>query len=281
MTETEYDLNNKTAVVTGASRGIGEAIARSLARHGATVVLSSRKQERLDKVAASINEQGAGRAIPIACHTGHTDAIEALFARVQAELGRLDVLVNNAATNPYFGPATGISESAFDKTLEVNIAATNPYFGPATGISESAFDKTLEVNIKGYFLMAQHAARMMTEQRSGSIINIASIAGITSAPYQVVYGMTKAAVISMTRGLARELGPFGVRVNAIAPGLTKTRFAGALFENPEIYKHFIELTPLRRHAEPEEIAGAALYLASEASSFTTGSVIVCDGGMTA
>ena len=255
MAETEYDFNNKTAVVTGASRGIGEAIARSLARHGATVVLSSRKQERLDKVAASINEQGAGRAIPIACHTGHTDAIEALFARVQAELGRLDVLVNNAATNPYFGPATGISESAFDKTLEVNI--------------------------KGYFLMAQHAARMMTEQRSGSIINIASIAGITSAPYQVVYGMTKAAVISMTRGLARELGPFGVRVNAIAPGLTKTRFAGALFENPEIYKHFIELTPLRRHAEPEEIAGAALYLASEASSFTTGSVIVCDGGMTA
>jgi len=191
MAETEYDFNNKTAVVTGASRGIGEAIARSLARHGATVVLSSRRQERLDKVAASINEQGAGRAIPIACHTGHTDAIEALFARVQAELGRLDVLVNNAATNPYFGPATGISESAFDKTLEVNI--------------------------KGYFLMAQHAARMMTEQRSGSII-----------------GMTKAAVISMTRGLARELGPFGVRVNAIAPGLTKTRFAGALFENPEI-----------------------------------------------
>ncbi|MCP5113811.1 MAG: glucose 1-dehydrogenase [bacterium] len=255
MAEMNFTLENKTAIVTGASRGIGESIARGFARQGATVVISSRKQESLERVAASINADGPGKAIPIACHTGHGDAIAALFDQVASKLGRLDILVNNAATNPYFGPA-----------LE---------------IGESAYDKTMEVNLKGYFLMCQRAGRMMVVQGAGSIINISSIAGLAGSPDQVVYGMTKAAVINMTKGFARELGPAGIRVNAIAPGVTKTKFAGALFENPEIYEALMGMTPLGRHAVPGELVGAALYLASDASSYTTGSVIVCDGGLTA
>ena len=260
---TDFSLSAKTAIVTGASRGIGEAIARQLAARGATVVLVSRTQESLDAVAASINGAaggadagaGGGKAIAIACHTGKSEAIEALFERLRGELGRLDILVNNAATNPYFGPAIGIEEQAFDRTMEVNV--------------------------KGYFLMSQHAARIMVEQGSGSIINIASVAGISPGPLMVVYSMTKAAVISMTKGMAKELGPKGVRVNAIAPGLVETQFAAALIDNPKFYDAMVGMTPLRRHGQPHEIAGAAVYLASEASAFTTGAVLVCDGGATA
>lgn len=255
MAAIDFKLDNKTAIITGASRGIGEAIARGFANQGATVVLASRKQEALDAVAASINADGRGKAIPVACHAGNMGAINALFERVRSELGRLDILVNNAATNPYFGPATGIEERAYDKTMEVNL--------------------------KGYFFMSQQAGLMMTRQKSGSIINVASIAGIMGSQMQVVYGMTKAAVISMTKGMARELGPVGVRVNAIAPGLVETKFASALIQNPAIHKVVVDMTPLRRHGQPDEIVGAALYLASDASSFTTGSVIVCDGGATA
>jgi NAD(P)-dependent dehydrogenase (short-subunit alcohol dehydrogenase family) len=251
----DLELAGKVAVITGASRGIGEAIARGLAAHGCDVVLASRKQEGLDTVAGSINGEGAGRALPIACHTGDPDSIEALFESVVSHFGRLDILVNNAATNPFYGPAVEMPEWAFDKTIEVNV--------------------------KGYFVMSQHAARLMLEQKSGSIINIASIAAMSPAPGQVVYAMTKAAVIAMTKGLAKELGPAGVRVNAIAPGLVETKFAGALIEDPEIQKHIKDSTPLGRHGQPEEIVGAALYVASSISSFTTGSVIVCDGGATA
>jgi NAD(P)-dependent dehydrogenase (short-subunit alcohol dehydrogenase family) len=255
MAQADFSLDGKTAIVTGSSRGIGEAIARGFAENGATVVLASRKQEALDAVAESINSEGKGKAIAIACHTGKPDQIEALFEQVKSECGALDILVNNSATNPYFGAAVDCPDWAFDKTFEVNV--------------------------KGYFMLTQHAGKIMAEQGSGSIINVASIAGISPGPFQVVYSMTKAAVINMTQGFAKELGPQGVRVNAIAPGLVETKFAAALVENPDILNMHNEATPMKRHAQPNEIVGAALYLASDASSFSTGSVIVCDGGATA
>jgi NAD(P)-dependent dehydrogenase (short-subunit alcohol dehydrogenase family) len=251
----DFNLEGKTAIVTGSSRGIGEAIARGFAEYGATVVLASRKQEDLDQVAASINSVGNGKAVAISCHTGKPDQIQALFDRVMSELGRLDILVNNSATNPYYGAAVDCPDWAFDKNFEVNV--------------------------KGYFVMSQHAGRIMAGQGSGSIINVASIGGIHPGTFQVVYAMTKAAVINMTKGFAKELGPNGVRVNAIAPGIVETKFAAALVENEELMKDYIAATPLRRHAQPKEMVGTALYLASEASSYTTGEVIVCDGGVTA
>ena len=249
----DFSLKDKVAIVTGGSRGIGEAIAKGLAEQGATLVLCSRKQDGVDAVAKDIIAAG-GKAVGIACHTGQSAAIAALFARVKEEFGRVDVLVNNAATNPYFGPAIEISEGAFDKTFEVNV--------------------------KGYFLMAQHAARMMVDQGKGSIINIASIAGISPPPMQGIYGVTKSAVIAMTRMFAKELSGAGVRCNAIAPGLVETKFASVLIESPEMLEHFTSRTPMGRHAQPEEIVGAAVYLASDASSYTTGAVITCDGGYT-
>ena len=251
MAIADFSLTGKIAIVTGASRGIGEAIARGLAEQGATVVIASRKQEGLDAVAASIQAAG-GRAIPVACHTGKPTDIEALFAKVQSECGRVDILVNNAATNPYFGPIIHASESVFDKTFEVNV--------------------------KGYFLMAQHAARIMLAQGAGSIINIASIAAISPSLMQGVYAMSKAAVVSMTQSFAKELGPAGVRSNAICPGLTDTKFAKVLIDTKEIHDLFVKDVPLGRHAQPEEMVGAAIYLASDASRYTNGAVIVCDGG---
>ena len=181
--------------------------------------------------------------------------IDALYDKVMDTYGKVDILVNNAATNPYFGPALGISEGAYDKTFDVNT--------------------------KGYFFMAQRAGNIMAEHKGGSIINIASVAGLRGPSMQTVYGMTKAAVILMTKAFAVELGPAGVRCNAICPGLTETHFASVLIETESIYNDAIESIPLKRHAQPDEIAGAALYLAADASSFTTGSIIVIDGGNTA
>jgi len=255
MVQTNFNLDGKVAIVTGSSRGIGEAIARGFAENGATVVLASRKQEVLDAVAESINSEGKGKAIAIACHTGKPDQIASLFERVESECGGIDILVNNSATNPYFGAAVDCPEPAFDKTFEVNV--------------------------KGYFMMSQYAGKAMAAKGGGSIINVASIAAISPGPFQVVYSMTKAAVVNMTQGFAKELGPQGVRVNAIAPGVVETKFAAALVENPEIMKQYNAATPLRRHAQPNEMVGAALYLASDASSYTTGTVLVLDGGATA
>lgn len=249
-----FDLSEKVAVITGASRGIGEAIAKTFAEAGATVVVSSRKQEAVDKVASEIKEAG-GKAMAVACHTGKMEMIDALYEKVMDEYGKVDVLVNNAATNPYFGDLLHISESQFDKTFEVNT--------------------------KGYFFMAQKAGNIMMKQGKGNIINIASIAGLEGPVMQGVYGMTKAAVILMTKAYARELGPFGIRCNVICPGLTETYFSKVLIETKAIHDAAIQMIAMKRHAQPDEMAGAALYLATEASSFTTGAVIVCDGGATA
>ena len=251
----DFSLKDKVAIVTGASRGIGEAIAKTFAQHGAKVVLVSRKQEALDKVAAAIKGSG-GEALAVACHTGKIADMDALYKKVVDTYGRVDILVNNAATNPYFGDSLNIPESMYDKTFEVNT--------------------------KGYFFMSQKAAKIMLGQpKKGVIINVASIAGIKAPPMQVVYGMTKAAIILMTKGMANELGPFGIRINCICPGLTETAFSKVLIDTKAIHDMAISQIPMKRHAQPDEIAGAALYLASEASSFTTGAVIVVDGGNTA
>lgn len=247
----DFELNGKVILVNGGSRGIGEAFALEFARRGASVVVTSRRQEGVDAVAQAITTAG-GKAVGIACHTGKTEDIEALFARIQSEFGRLDVLVNNAATNPYFGPLVEAPEAAFDKTFEVNV--------------------------KGYFLMAQRAGRMMADQGSGSIINVASIEGLSPSPMMGIYSMTKAAVIMMTKVIAKELGGANVRCNCICPGLTETRFAKVLIDTPEIYDQYIARAPMARHAQPEEIVGAAVYFASDASSYTTGAIVNCDGG---
>jgi NAD(P)-dependent dehydrogenase (short-subunit alcohol dehydrogenase family) len=251
----DFSLKGKVAVVTGASRGIGEAIARGLAEQGADLVIASRKAEPLASVASDISRTLGVKCLPVACHTGDPDAIAALFGKVKSEFGRCDVLVNNAATNPYFGPA-----------IQMELAA---------------FDKTFEVNVRGYFVASQHAARMMVDQGKGSIVNVASVAAISPGPMQCAYSMTKAAVVNMTKCFAKELGSSNVRVNAICPGVVETKFASVLINTPEIYDQFIRQIPLARHAQPSEMVGLAIYLASDASSYTTGAAFVSDGGMTA
>lgn len=247
-------LQGKVALVTGASRGIGEAIAVAYARSGAKVMLASRKIEGLEAVASRIRAEG-GEAAAMACHTGREQDVVALVAATVERFGKVDVLVNNAATNPHFGPMLTADDGAWRKTFEVNV--------------------------EGYFKLAREVVRHLTSRDAkGSIVNVASVAALAAAPLQGVYGMTKAAVVSMTRTLAFELGPSGIRVNAIAPGLVKTRFADALVSNPDIVQRITDRTPLGRYATPDEIAGAALYLASDAASFVTGHVLVVDGGLT-
>ena len=245
-------LKDKVIVVTGASRGIGEAIARACVDAGANVVLASRKQADLDKVAADLGN----RALALACHTGKAEEVDAMFARAVDKFGKVDGVVNNAATNPYFGPLLDTPDAAIDKTIEVNV--------------------------RGYLYCARAFVKhARTRGGGGSIVSIASIAGLRAAPMQGIYGMTKAAVISMTQTLAFELGGSNIRVNAIAPGLVETKFAAAIVGNPMLRDHIVKRTPLARHAQPSELAGAAVYLLSDASSFTTGSVMVVDGGLTA
>jgi NAD(P)-dependent dehydrogenase (short-subunit alcohol dehydrogenase family) len=249
-----FSLEGKVAIVTGASRGIGEAIATRLAQHGAKVVLAARKPDALEAVAARITQAG-GLAHAVVAHTGKAEDIDALVKAAVERFGQVDVLVNNAATNPYFGPM-----------LEVE---------------DGAWDKTFEVNVKGYFMLMRAVARHLEARGAkGSLINVASIAGLRAAPMQAVYGMTKAAVVSMTQSLAQELGGLGIRVNAIAPGLVETRFAQAIVASDELRAHVVERVALGRHAQPDEIAGAAVFLASEASSYVTGQVLVVDGGTT-
>ena len=239
-------------MVNGASRGIGEAIARGLADCGATVVLTSRRQDGVQSVADAIVEAG-GKAIAHACHAGHLDEIDTLFEMVRKEFGRLDILINNAATNPYYGEASGLSPEAFDKTVEVNL--------------------------KGPYFMCSKAVPLMIEGGGGSIVNVASIAALTPLPGQAVYSMTKAGLISVTRSFAKEYGKQGVRVNAILPGVVETRFASALVEDPGVQKWLSRL-PARRAGQPDEMVAGVLYLVSDQASYTTGTTLVMDGGAT-
>ncbi|MBB6014655.1 NAD(P)-dependent dehydrogenase (short-subunit alcohol dehydrogenase family) [Aquamicrobium lusatiense] len=246
-----FDLDGKIALVTGASRGIGAAAAGILAAHGAHVILSSRKEGACEEVAEAIRANG-GKASALACHIGEMDDITAAFEAIEQEHGRLDILVNNAATNPYFGPIV-------DTDL-------------------GAFQKTVDVNIRGYFFMCALGAKLMAKNGGGSIINVASVNGAIPAAMQGIYSITKAAVLSMTKAFAKECAPQGVRVNAILPGATDTKFAAALVQNPAILKMALQHIPMNRVAQPEEIVGAILYLASPAASYTTGAEINVDGG---
>ena len=248
-----FDLSGKIALVSGASRGIGESIARLLAQQGAHVIVSSRKIDDCQAVADSIASDG-GSAEAFACHVGTMDDISAVFAHIRDAHGRLDICVNNAAANPYFG-----------HILDTDLGA---------------FNKTVEVNIRGYFFMSIEAGKLMREQGGGVIVNTASVNGLQPGPMQGIYSITKAAVINMTKAFAKECAPLGIRCNALLPGLTKTKFAGALFTHDEIYQEAVKGIPMGRHAEPDEMAGTVLYLVSDASSYTNGECIVVDGGMT-
>jgi NAD(P)-dependent dehydrogenase (short-subunit alcohol dehydrogenase family) len=249
-----FDLSNKVALITGASRGIGQAIAEGYAEAGAKVVLASRKQADLDTVAERIRAAG-GEVLAMAAHTGNSEAIAAVVQSAISTYGGIDIVVNNAATNPHFGPIL---------TAE-----------------ESHWDKILDVNVKGYFRVVKACIESMTLRGGGKIINMASVAGLEPQPMMGVYSVSKAAVLMLTKVLAVELAPFNIQVNAIAPGFIKTKFSAALWQNPQINDAILKLIPQKRMAEPSEIVGLAVYLASSASSFVTGSIFGIDGGQLA
>ncbi|TNC91215.1 MAG: short-chain dehydrogenase [Thalassolituus sp.] len=246
-----FDLSGRVALVTGASRGIGEAVAKLLASAGAHVIVSSRKIEGCQAVADAINNDG-GSAEAMACHIGEMEQISATFAQIEASHGKLDILVNNAATNPYFG----------------HILDTDP----------AAFSKTVDVNVRGYFFMCSLGGKLMKKNGGGSIINVASVNGVVPGDFQGIYSITKSSVIAMTKAFAKECAQMGIRVNALLPGLTDTKFASALTSNQAILKQAMMHIPMKRVAMPEEMAGTVLYLASDASSYTTGTCINVDGG---
>lgn len=246
-----FDLTGKVALVTGASRGIGESIAKTLAAYGAHVIVSSRKAESCEQVVAAIHNDG-GSAEAIACHIGEMAQIEATFAAIAEKHGRLDILVNNAATNPYFG-----------SIVETDLPS---------------FQKTLDVNIRGYFYSSVNAIKLMQKNGGGSIVNVASVNGVIPGDAQGIYSITKAAVISMTKAFAKECAKSGVRVNALLPGATDTKFASALVHNQAVLDRLMPHVPMRRVAQPDEMSGAVLYLVSDAASYTTGTCLNVDGG---
>ena len=253
-----FNLTDKVALVSGASRGIGAAIAQILAEFGAHVILTSRREENLKEVETLIKNSG-NQASCMVCHNGDLAQIETLFDNIRKTHGRLDILVNNAATNPFFG-------SVLDA-------------------EEKAWDKTLDVNLKGPFFMSQHAAKLMREKRAlhegGSIVNVSSINGRIPMHNQSIYSITKAALISMTQAFAKELGRDKIRVNALLPGLTDTKFASKLTQNKEMMKDVLQQIPLGRIAQPSEMSGMVLFLVSDAASYVTGSTFTVDGGVLA
>lgn len=254
MTDPLFDLTGKVALVTGASRGIGAEIARLLASHGAHVIVSSRRQEACEQIAAELRAAG-GQATAVAAHIGEASALDELFAQLDAAGLKPSILINNAAANPYFGPM-------LDMSLD-------------------AFSKTADVNIRGYWYASVLAGRRMRELGGGCIVNIASVNGMRPAFNQGVYSFSKAAIISMTQAFAKELAQYQIRVNAVLPGLTETKFASAITQNPAILKMILPLIPMQRVAQPSEIAPAALYLVAPASSYVTGTCLTVDGGLLA
>jgi len=249
-----FSLDGRVALVTGGTKGIGLASVRALAAAGADVAICARTAEDCEKVAAEIEETTSVRALPVPGHIGNEETATAIVKTVAERFKRIDILVNNAEANPQFAPMVDITAKSFDKVFQVNVRA------PGVLVREAV------------------AAGL---GRGGSIINIASIAGLKSEPMMGAYSASKAAIISATKTLARELGPAGIRVNAIAPGVIRTEFAQILVETPQIHDHVVAATALGRVGEPEEIGGTVVYLASDASSYVTGSVVVVDGGTTA
>ena len=249
-----FDLTGKVAVITGSSRGIGKAIAEAMSDHGAKVVISSRKQDACDAVAADLNATHGGAAIAVAANISDKASLQHLVDETRRQFGRIDILVCNAASNPYYGPMAGISDEQFRKILDNNVIANN-------------------------WLCAMVAPEML-ERGEGSIILISSIGGVRGTPVIGAYAISKAADMQLARNLAREYGARGVRVNCIAPGLVRTDFARALWEDPETLKRSTQGAALKRIGEPHEMAGAAVFLAAPASAFMTGQTIVIDGGQT-
>jgi NAD(P)-dependent dehydrogenase (short-subunit alcohol dehydrogenase family) len=248
----EFSLEGKVAVITGASRGIGRAIALRFARAGARVVVSSRKFDNVQAVADEINKSG-GEALPVQAHVGQPEDVTALVQHTIDTFGRLDIAVNNAATNPHFGPLIDADEGQWDKILDTNV--------------------------KGSFRVCKAVVPHMADSGGGKIINMASIAGLRPSPGMGVYSISKASLVMLTQVLAQELGSNNIQVNAIAPGVIKTRFSQILWQMPQFAEPILDRLPLRRFGEPQDVAGLALYLASPASDYVTGSVFVVDGGM--
>jgi NAD(P)-dependent dehydrogenase (short-subunit alcohol dehydrogenase family) len=244
-------LEGKVAILTGASKGIGAAIARAFSREGARVVISSRKQEALDELAASIQLEG-GETLAIAAHMGEPAQVQALVAQTVEHWGGVDIAVNNAATNPHFGPLLTADEGQLEKILDVNL--------------------------KGYFRLCKAVEPIMRAQGGGKIINVASIAGLRPSLNMGAYSISKAGVLMLTKILATELGEANIQVNALAPGLIRTKFSRALWENKALVEYIEGRTPLGRLGEVEDVVGAAIFLASPASDYITGEVIVIDGG---
>ncbi|MDF1715189.1 MAG: SDR family oxidoreductase [Antarcticimicrobium sp.] len=248
-----FDLSGKVALLTGASKGMGLAMATALADHGATVVISARKQDRLEEAAAEINaEVGADRAIPVACNVGHKDQLQALVEAARAKAGPIDILVGNAGVNPYYGPTSEIPDEAYEKTMAANVQSN--------------------------LWLAQLAAPDMVEKGAGSVMFTSSIGAFKPSVMLGTYGMSKLALIGLVRNLAAEFGPRGVRFNAICPGLVRTDFARELWDNPEVEARIKNDIPLRRLGEPEDFKGLAVFLASDASRYMTGQALTVCGG---